>query len=106
MTSDPADSIASMVTALMTPLIPGAGPPPTSSASRPDFSVDMCHPRKDGGGSRPRQPIGSPDRAGLIRAGPLSHRGPGGAGTPPPAVPPPRQFSEPGQVRPTPAGPP
>src|SRR5690348_11870775 len=26
---------ASMVTALMTPLIPGAGPPPTSRASRP-----------------------------------------------------------------------
>src|SRR3954451_22426538 len=37
--------MASMVTALITPLMPGAGPPPTSSASRPDFAVDMSIPR-------------------------------------------------------------
>src|SRR5438874_1001092 len=38
--------MASMVTALMTPLMPGAGPPPTTRASLPDLDVDICYPRE------------------------------------------------------------
>src|SRR5260370_19044368 len=44
MTSTPSDSMASMMAAEMTPLIPGAGPPPTRRAKRPgDEAVNMCY---------------------------------------------------------------
>src|SRR5438128_8318469 len=37
--------MASMVTELMTPLMPGAGPPPTTSASLPPFAFVMRTPQ-------------------------------------------------------------
>src|SRR5438105_3493641 len=37
--------MASMVTELMTPLMPGAGPPPTTSASLPPFAFVMKTPQ-------------------------------------------------------------
>ena len=41
---------ASMVTALMTPLMPGAGPPPTSRASRPFVDALLMAVLKEGTG--------------------------------------------------------
>ena len=50
-------SMASMVTALMTPLMPGAGPPPTTMASRPRVESAMSNrPRR--GETGPGPPAG------------------------------------------------